>query len=225
MWVFACKLSHFKVPQPFISFCTPLWKFLLPPQLLHPLSNILTIPWNKKHHHSQRALGCTAKSSKKGARNANFMVEIAYDSGVVLCKQYHGTITGEKFKAIFETEFSKAFAKCKKPCTRRILMDNCTRQNAKAVVPALNKAKTIRFKIPARSPDLNPIENIFHIIKKRLREEALKKKITKESFEEFSLRCTRMVENFPINIVNKTIDSMPGRIKLMIGARCNRIKY
>ena len=179
--------------------------------------------WMK--HKERLGPGCTAKGSKEGVRNANFMVAIAYDSGVVLHKQYHGTITGEKFKAIVETEFPKAFGRCKKPCTRRILMDNCTRQNAKAVLPSLNKLKTVRFKIPARSPDLNPIENIFHIMKKKLREEARKKKITKESFEDYSLRCVRMMDSFPIATINRTIDSMPGRVKLMIGARGQRIKY
>ena len=35
-----------------------------------------------------------AKGSKEGVRNANFMVAISYDKGIVLCKQYMGPITG-----------------------------------------------------------------------------------------------------------------------------------
>ena len=171
------------------------------------------------------AQGCTAKGSKEGVRNANFMIAIAYDTGTVLCKQYFGTITGQKFKTIVESEFKNAYAKCKKPCARRILMDNCTRQNAKVVVPALVAAKTVRFRIPARSPDLNPIENVFHLMKKALREEAIKLKITKESFEEYSKRVVRMTENFPVEIINNTIDSMAKRCHLVLKSRGQRIKY
>ena len=169
--------------------------------------------------------GCTAKGRKEGVRNANFMVAVAYDSGTVICKQYFGSITGEKFKAVVESEFRQAFAKCKKPCARRILMDNCTRQNAKVVVPALAAAKTVRFRIPARSPDLNPIENVFHLMNKALKKEAIENKITKESFEDFSQRCVKMTENFPVEIINKTIDSMHKRVNLMLKSKGQRIKY
>ena len=37
-----------------------------------------------------------------------------------------------------------------------------------------------KFTIPARSLDLNPIENIFHIAKRRLRQDALDRQITQK---------------------------------------------
>ena len=83
----------------------------------------------------------------------------------------------------------------------------------------------MRFRIPARSPDLNPIENVFHLMNKALKKEAIENKITKESFEDFSQRCVKMTENFPVEIINKTIDSMHKRVNLMLKSKGQRIKY
>ena len=171
------------------------------------------------------SLGCTAKGSKEGVRNANFMVSIAYNRGVVMCEQYFGTITGAKFASIVRTKFPESFAKCEKPCSRRLLMDNCTRQNSKVARAAMLEVGAMRFRIPARSPDLNPIENFFHVAGKELRRRALQLRITKESFEEFSLRCVSTMQSFSVQQINNIIDSMDKRIGLVIKSKGQRIKY
>lgn len=45
--------------------------------------------------------------------------------------------------------------------------------------------------VPARSPDLNPIENIFHIVKRKLHYDDLELVITRDDFECFSARVKR----------------------------------
>ena len=60
----------------------------------------------------------------------------------------------------------------------------------------------------ARSPDLNPIENLFNTAKRKLRRQALDEKIERETFEEFSQRVKEMLLNFPANDIDKIIDSM-----------------
>ena len=45
-----------------------------------------------------------------------------------------------------------------------------------------------KFAIPARSPDLNPIENVFHNVKRQLQDDALSKRITKEPYSQFCAR-------------------------------------
>ena len=55
-----------------------------------------------------------------------------------------------------------------------------------------------KFSIPARSPDLNRIENIFHIVKKKLHQDALEMKIEREDFDEFSARIKRTLESVPV---------------------------
>ena len=72
------------------------------------------------------------------------------------------------------------------------------------------------FAIPPRSPDINPIENIFHLVRKQLQKDALRKKITKESFAAFSERIKRTMKSIPVETINKTILSMNKRMQLII---------
>jgi transposase len=43
---------------------------------------------------------------------------------------------------------------------------------------AMEKIEADFHKIPATSPDLNPIENLFHLVKKSLENEAIANNIT-----------------------------------------------
>ena len=52
---------------------------------------------------------CIAKGKRKGSVNANFMVAIAYNSGVVLCEQCDETINGGKSANIVHSGFPEAF--------------------------------------------------------------------------------------------------------------------
>ena len=45
------------------------------------------------------------------------------------------------------------------------------------------------LKIPPRSPDLNPIENIFNIVSRKLEKDALGGAITRESYAESVIEC------------------------------------
>jgi len=56
---------------------------------------------------------CVAKESKEGTRNVNFMVGISYSKGVVLCEQYFGSITGQKFVDIATSVSNCVHAECK----------------------------------------------------------------------------------------------------------------
>ena len=42
-------------------------------------------------------IACVAKGKKEGCRNANFMVAIVHGKGVVMYRQYEGSIMGAKF--------------------------------------------------------------------------------------------------------------------------------
>ena len=56
---------------------------------------------------------------------------------------------------------------------RLFVMENDPCQNSKIAKAALENIGANISKIPPRSPDLNPIENIFHNVKRAWREEAL----------------------------------------------------
>ena len=57
---------------------------------------------------------------------------------------------------------------------RLFLMDNDPSQASKA----MEKIEAEFHKIPATSPDLNPTENLFHLVKKSLENEAIGNNIT-----------------------------------------------
>ena len=98
-------------------------------------------------------------------------------------------------------------------------------KTAEKLVTPLKKLVQQSFKIPTRSPDLNLIENIFHGVKVKLREDALARRITRETFEEFSERCKDTLTNYPVDIINRTIESLPKRIDLVIQRRGQQTKY
>ena len=82
---------------------------------------------------------CTAKGKKEGDINVNFMVAISYGKGVVLCEQWGGPITGDKFAAIVRCCFKKAFRNSANPKAKRFLMDGCPHQNSKTAMYAIDR--------------------------------------------------------------------------------------
>ena len=97
-------------------------------------------------------------------------------------------------------------------------------QNSESVRQALNALKAKQLKIPPRSPDINPIENFFHSMTEKLRQQALKQNITHETFPEFSDRVTTTLKNFSITEINKTIESMNNSLQLIKQLNGQRIK-
>ena len=81
------------------------------------------------------------------------------------------------------------------------------------------------LKIPPRSPDLNPIENIFNIVSRKLEKDALDRGITRESYAEFCDRVQRTIYGISQELIDKTIESMNGRITEVIGNNGERLKY
>jgi hypothetical protein len=153
------------------------------------------------------------------------MVGIAHSKGVVLCEQWDGRIMGEKFAAIVKCCFKRALRKSANPKGKLMLMDGCPRQNSRAAMHAINKVGAKVFKIPARSPDLNPIENFFNSVSMKLNNDAIEKKITRESVDEFSQCVRKTMQSFSTEEIDKIIDSMDKRITAVIKACGQRIKY
>ena len=65
---------------------------------------------------------------------------------------------------------------------------------------AMYKIGVKKFSIPARIPDLNPIENVFHYVRTKLHEESLNRNITLENFEEFLLVLKKLSYQYQLNI-------------------------
>jgi len=81
------------------------------------------------------------------------------------------------------------------------------------------------LKIPLRSPDLNPTENIFHIVTKKLAKDALERGITRESYEQFCERVQRTIRGISQQLIDRTIQSMSVRVAGIIRNSGERLKY
>ena len=169
----------------------------------------------------------TTKGKKEGSggKMANFFVGIAHDRGTVLCEHMETKLTGASFAEFVRTHFPVAFERVAKPECDTFLQDGDPRQVSKIAKEAMTAIGCKMFGIPPRSPDLNPIENVFHLIRRKLREDALRMEITYENYEQFCQRVKRTIENFSIDIINKTIESLPKRLSLVICGNGERTKY
>ena len=80
-----------------------------------------------------------------------------------------------------------------------------SRQNSKVAKKAMQNINTIVMAIPAKSPDLNPIENIFAQVSMILQNQAMEQNITKEIFSEFSAKVKDTLIKFDREKINKVI--------------------
>ena len=94
-------------------------------------------------------------------------------------------------------------------------MDNDPSQRSVAARKAIKKECCELFCIPARSPDLNPIKNMFHIAKKSSSD---KLEICKlyETWQEFKSRVVGALRGIPVDYVDNIITSMPKRINAVL---------
>ena len=180
--------------------------------------------WRKANEGLNRA--CTAKGSHEGSggRLVKMMVAITHEEGVVLCDQYE-KLDGQYFKNLVLKEFRGMFKKAKKGRSRLWLQDGDPSQNSAAARMAMKSIRAKLLSIPPRSADINPIENLFHLIKRQLNNDAIVRNIRKETFEEFAARVKHTIINFDKNQIDKIIESMSKRIEMIVCKKGNRIKY
>ena len=105
------------------------------------------------------------------------------------------------------------------------VQDGDPSQNSKAAKTALEKIGAVQFSIPPRSPDLNPIENVFNLVEKKLVSDAVKHSITKETYPRFVERVENTLLSYPVGPIDNTIKSMPKGISQVIQCKGHRLKY
>ena len=134
--------------------------------------------WQKR----EQGLRFTAKGCKDLAsgRRLHVFVAIAYGKGVILKVPYKKK-TGEFFCDIYLRTFQPYF--CKRWSKSRWSTLICYGQrpltDQLCCETRLAEIEGSFHEIPPRSPDLNPIENIFHLVKRYLDQEAISRNITR----------------------------------------------
>ena len=74
---------------------------------------------------------------------------------------------------------------------------------------------------PANSPDLNPIENLWHILRDRIRKRKVQPRTKEALIEALQEEWVKL----DMKIVNDLIDSMPRRLQAVIDAKGGATKY
>lgn len=178
--------------------------------------------WRKKGDGLKQ--GCLAKGRKEGVGRTvmKFMVAIAYRKGVIICEQYE-RLNGKYFADFIKRNFVTMYGDADKDHVDYFVQDGDPSQNSTAAKEALSSVKAKVFEIPPRSPDLNPIENVFHIASKDLKKSSAS--IEHESKEEFVARIKRTLYGIDTGIIDRTIESMDKRLELIIKNKGERTKY
>jgi len=127
-------------------------------------------------------------------------------------------MNGTYYASIVRRTYKTAFKKTLNPKAKRVLVDGDPSQNSKLARKALTSIGAIPFSIPPRSPDLNPIENLFAQVRSHLRKQAQQGRI-------FTLRVQQLLESFSVAAIDKIIESMPRRVDMILKRRGQRLKY
>ena len=180
--------------------------------------------WRRKNEGMD--YGCTAKGRKTGpgGRVLKLMVAISFNKGVILCKPYD-KLNGPNFAQFIDSNFQEMFNKAAKSRKRLWIQDGDPSQNSAVARKAMARTNSELLNIPPRSPDLNPIENLFKLVSDKLRKQALSQKISFETYEQFQTRVVNTFNAMPTDSIDNIIASMPKRITNIIARKGQRIKY
>ncbi len=115
--------------------------------------------WRKKSE--GLTIGCTGKGHKEGTggRVLKLMVAISYGKGVIVCEPYD-KMYGKYFSNFIDKNFDTMFKLADKGDSRIWIQDGNPFQNSADARAVMSRARCELPKIPACSPDLNPIKSL-----------------------------------------------------------------
>ena len=157
----------------------------------------------------------------------HLLVGISHSTGMVLAEEYE-KMNGPWFAKFVQATLQKVLMDCavlKRKEKLLLVMDNDPSQRSMVAKDALQGIDAELVEISARSPDLNPIENIFHNIKHCLREDVLKRKIIREDFESFKQSVLSTLFQYDESVIDRTIETMTFRLQRIVKSSGYRTKY
>ena len=152
------------------------------------------------------------------------MVALSHNEGVIACEPYT-EMNGAYFADFIRRKFDAMFALANKDGSRLFIQDGDPSQNSKAARDALVEVNATLLPIPPRSPDLNPIENVFKLVGDKLRTDAVKYNISKETLQQFQARLIATIRSIPLETIDKTIESMDNRLSIILKNYGHKTRY
>ena len=149
-----------------------------------------------------------------GGNICHFIVGIRFGAGAVVIEEYM-KMNEEYFSDFIENTLhrvllDRAAATGKEKCL--FLQDNDPSQNSGKAKEALQNIGAEVVQILPRSPYLNPIENFFRNVQRKLRQDAITNRVVCENLHSFRNRIIETIRTYDKNIINKTISSMHKRL-------------
>ncbi len=165
--------------------------------------------WRKKGE----GLAITTKGSKDlgGGKRLDLIVAISYGKGVIFTEPYE-KMTADFFAHFIRRNFPSLFEIAGKDQApqKKFVMDNDPSQtSAKSMATLMGYTKQ---KIPAKSPDLDSIGNVFHIVRKRINAQIKESNVTRQTWDEFKQMIQYNIWSTSRNVIDKTISSMFKRL-------------
>ena len=130
------------------------------------------------------------------------------------------------FASFVREEFPRCFVRAGREKRRLFVMDDPSQVlNAAKLVSKTSMLSSTKFhQIHPRSPCLNSIENIFHVVRKMLEQEAIRHQIEHETFNDFKTRVMQRFDSIPTDLIDR-MRSTPTPIKQVIASKGARIEY
>ena len=149
----------------------------------------------------------------------------ALQKEVTFAEQDEGQLNAKRFAEFVRAQLPTLFERSSNARGKLFLQDGDPSQNSPKEQEAMCQVRAWKFSMPACSPDLNPVENVFHNVKSQLQDDALNKKITHETCSQFCERVQKTLLSYPPEINDRTTQSMNRRVETIIERKGLRIKY
>ena len=102
-----------------------------------------------------------------------------------------------------------------------LVQDNCRPDHAKLITAFFENEDLTRMPWPSQSPDLHPIENVWSLMKSRLRKRST---YTKSPILLFSI-LSEMGNSLPKSLFRMLLESTPSRLESVLFRKGRALKY
>jgi len=134
-----------------------------------------------------------------------------------------GLMDGAQYRQILKTHMAPYLKKYEEEMKCEVVFqhDNDPKHTSKVVKRYLENKHIVVLDWPSQSPDMNPIEHAWKILKERIHARANKASSLDEVFE----IAKEEWNNIPLEVFRDLIQSMPRRVKALHTARGKHTKY
>ena len=152
---------------------------------------------------------CSSKGVKVGSGGtvAHFIMAISHKSGTGVC-QHYDRMNYKLFTEFVKNKFAEMFNKCRNTDSKLFLQDGEPSKDCKAARKVMESYGVKQISISAKSPHINPIENILDFISSKLQLDATEENITLETFEQFSERIMTNITSYSVREIDQIVATM-----------------